>query len=239
MKNADKKSGTLRGLLTAVAVNGAILLIVAVMYILLFSAKRGTLAVSASSPHFSAEGAVYKGASANNVALVIKLEWNTARLEELLAVLDAHGARATFAVSESVLWENGASVRGIAARGHEIALMCDDEKPSEAALRSALAAADNASIARPEFYYCGRNADNAEKRTAKKLGLLPVIGSVDIVSQRGTKDEILRRVRGGVSGGDIVILSPSAPLLEALDGMLTFFSSAGLTATTVSGTIYH
>lgn len=239
MKNADKKTADSRSILAALAVNGAILLIVAAMYILLFSAKRGTLAVSASSPRFSAEGAVYKGASANSVALVIKLEWAPARLEELLSTLDAHGVRASFAVSESVLRENGAAVRDIEARGHEIALMCEDEKPTEAALRSALATADNAFLARPEFYYCGRSADNAEKRAAKKLGLLPVIGSVDIVSQRGTKDEILSRVRKGVSGGDIVILSPSAPLLEALDEMLTFFSSAGLTATTVSGTIYH
>lgn len=238
MNNDTERKEKRGGALEAITVNSLILAIILAAFLMLASVERGTLAKAASTSALSSEGAVYRGRRRDAVGLIIKLDWNTSRLDEILDSLEKNGARATFALTEGVIKENGGAAERILAGGHELAVMCAEDDPAEREIRNAYAAGDIVSGGRVSFYYCGRTAKNAEKRAARKLGVLPVVGSVDLVSERGGEDELLEKARSFVRGGDIVVLSPSEAMIRALPRMLEYFFSADLTATTVGGIIY-
>ena len=240
-----KRRGRTRQVLKSAAVNALLAAIALGLFLAL--GRRGGAAVKASAPlrglsAFASDSAVYRGKNTGKASLLIAVSWDASAVTTILDRLEERGAKATFALGESFAHKNGETVRLIAARGHELALMAegDAEKRNAAELRAELertcALIEGASGVRPELVFAG--GSDKLCRAANALGRTAVRGSIDLVCERGTAKELLLRARGNISGGDIVVCAPTAAFSAAVSDILEYFCSVGLTAATVSGTIY-
>ena len=184
-------------------------------------------------------GAVYTGRNTESVALVLTADWDAASMDELLACLDASGAKITVALGKNAVNASPALVRRIAAAGHELAVLAGSggaETVLEDAGRTA-ELIESLGAERPKLLVFAGDG-SAAKRAAAKLGMTAVAGTLDLLCVRGTAEEITRRAAGNTNGGDIVLCAPTAAFAEALPRILEYYSGLGLTAGTVSGTIY-
>lgn len=195
---------------------------------------RGRLAAA------SVNAAVYRGQSRGRAALLCTVGWNAASMETILQTLDESGARITFAVTARWAEQNPRLLEKIGAGGHEIAVMADayGSVETEAELQRAVGAIEAACGARPTLFYCGDEYTPAKRRAAKALGLIPVVGTLDLICIRGSAEDIFRRAAGNTKAGDIAVCTPTAAFSDALPRILEYYSGMGLTAATVSGTIY-
>ena len=178
----------------------------------------------------AASGAVYRGRE--GVALVCRMSWSAASLDKILRALDERGARMTFAVSAEWVGENPIQLLSMVRAGHEIAALAVGEGSIEPAVRSIEAITGRT----PRI--CIIDREGRARSEAAQLGLTAVIGSMDLVTTRGDARDILRRAAGNAKGGDVILADPTAAFSDALGNILDYFSSSGLTGTTVSGTIY-
>ena len=178
---------------------------------------------------------IYHGNNRKCVAIECAVTWDAAALDEILAVLEERGVRITFAVSGEWVERSPAMLKKIAAQGHEIATMgyapskdggvdfvLKDIQKSLDCIESVLGAA-----AVPTVYYCGSRASGVSNRAAGRLGLTT-----------GSAEDIFKRTEGNTNGGDILLAEPTAAFSKALPYILDYISGKGLTAGSVSGTIY-
>ena len=90
----------------------------------------------------------------------------------------------------------------------------------------------------PTVYYCGSRASGVSNRAAGRLGLTTVLCTLDLVCTKGSAEDIFKRTEGNTNGGDILLAEPTAAFSKALPYILDYISGKGLTAGSVSGTIY-
>ena len=233
----------------------ALLLAIALGLFLALGLRSGAAAQASSAPRplggMHADSEVYKGKKGGKAALLIAVSWNASSLPALLDELGSRGAQATFALSPSFVREEPEMLRRIAAEGHEAALAADGtgavwgenggaagaERGSvRAALEEAARTVRSVCGQAPRLLFTG--GDDALCRAAKALSLTAVRGSVDLICERGSAEEIASRAVGNISGGDIAVCAPTAAFAGAIGDILDYFSVSGLTAATVSGTIY-
>lgn len=189
---------------------------------------------------------IYHGNNRKCVAIECAVTWDAAALDEILAVLEERGVRITFAVSGEWVERSPAMLKKIAAQGHEIATMgyapskdggvdfvLKDIQKSLDCIESVLGAA-----AVPTVYYCGSRASGVSNRAAGRLGLTTVLCTLDLVCTKGSAENIFKRTEGNTNGGDILLAEPTAAFSKALPYILDYISGKGLTAGSVSGTIY-
>lgn len=92
---------------------------------------------------------------------------------------------------------------------------------------------------RPDgFINCGSRASGVSNRAAGRLGLTTVLCTLDLVCTKGSAEDIFKRTEGNTNGGDILLAEPTAAFSKALPYILDYISGKGLTAGSVSGTIY-
>lgn len=211
--------------------------IAAGLFFALNATRAQTLAASSAGA-----GAVYRGRDPGSVALVCVVSWDSSRCGEIVETLRERGAGMTFAVGAEFAAGRPELLREMREAGQDIALCCGEEAKNDlSAAAEELSRASELVYAacgvRPRAFVCGRDTGTAACRAAKALGLMVVAGSFDIVCLRGTAAEIAARART-VRGGDIAILAPTAALAEALPRILEYYSGMGLTAASLSGTIY-
>lgn len=234
-------AGRLARALRRASVDAAIALIAAGLFLSLSASNRaaagvprGTAAVFAPN----GQGSVYLGRAKDCAAFVCTLSWNAAGTEKLLALLEEAGAHITFAVTRRWAEENRETLERISSAGNEIALAAEGREYAETLneLECAAKLVESAAGTRPSLLILGDSP--AERRAARSLSLIPVRGTIDLLCARGSAEELSSRARTSVRGGDIVLVSPTAAFAEAAADILGYYSSMGLTLTTVSGTIY-
>ncbi len=246
-KERDKAvRGRLRGVLSAVGANALLFAIALALFFALGLREGGSVRAGASPLGFASgrggNSAVYRGRSSGRAALLIPVSWESSALTDILAALEGANARATFALSGSFAEKNAVFIKKIADMGHEIALMAEQGADElafaelKSGLQSTLLLIENILGKRPEVMFTGRSERSI--RAAAALSLTAVEGSLDLVCERGDAGQLLSRARGNISQGDIVICAPTAAFAEAAAGILNYFSDSGLTAATVSGTMY-
>ena len=232
-------------MLKSAAVNAMLAAIALGLFLAL--GRRGGVAAKASAAPLGAirlasDSAVYRDKKGGNASLLIAVSWDASALPSILERLEERGAKATFALSGSFVRENGALVKLIAERGHELALMAEQDAENRSAeelkaeLERTSALIEGASGVKPRTVFAG--GSDKLCRAANALGQTAVKGSIDLVCERGTASELILRAKGNISGGDIVVCAPTAAFSVAVSDILEYFCSAGLTAATVSGTIY-
>ena len=185
--------------------------------------------------------AVYRGKKGTKAALLIAAGWDASAIENIAETLEKANARATFALSLEAVSARPLLASRLAGAGHEIAISAqgaEDKQFDElmAELSEAVRLIEAAAGERPKLLYAGRS--DSLTRAARRLELTAVKGSIDLICERGASPDILSRAKGNISGGDIVVCAPTAAFSEALSDILEYFSFSGLTAATVSGTIY-
>lgn len=243
----NKACGALAHIAKTAAAN-ALLFAIALGLFLALGLKDGDSASAASAvPLGFTEGlrvntAVYRGKKGANAALLIAAGWDAAAIENIAETLEKSNLRATFALSLDAMAARPELASRLERAGHEIAVSAvrgTEDKPFDelkAELSEAVRLIEAAAGERPKLLYAGRS--DALARAAGRLELTAVRGSIDLICERGNAGEILRRARGNISGGDIVVCAPTAAFSEALSDILEYFSLSGLTAATVSSTIY-
>lgn len=226
-----------RRLLTALITDLALAAIVAGLFLSLefLGSGRAAKLIPASAPAC----AVYKGRK-GCVAIVCTAGWNAASITDMLDCLDENGVKITFALSLSAMREDPELAARIHEKGHELAVLAenasDPRRVKAGAQRTAELMEERLGVRPKLIVIAGDNA--AAERAAAQLRMTAVAGTLDLVCVRGSADEIARRARGNTNGGDIVFCAPTAAFAEALPRILEYYSSMGLTCSTVSGTIY-
>ena len=222
----------------AVITNLLLAAIAAGLFLALNSPGAQTLA--ASSP--AGPGTVYRGRDERRVSLVCVVSWNASACESILGTLSRQGGSMTFAVGAEFAAENPELLRKMRETGQDIALCCEGDAKNDLGaaaeeLRRTLQLVSGACGAAPRAFVCGKDTDAAACRAARALGLTVVAGSCDLVCVRGTAAEIAARAKT-VRGGDVAVCAPTAAFAEALPRILEYYSGMGLTAASLSGTIY-
>lgn len=188
---------------------------------------------------------VYKGNSKERVAIECALTWDAGAVEQILSVLEAHDTKITFAVSGEWAERNSEMLRHISELGHEIATMGYSPQNDGGIdfvfddVQKSIGLIELYTGKTPEIYFIGeRNADISAV-AAKKLELVPLKGTLDLMCSIGSCEDIISRAKGNTNGGDIILTSPTTAFSQALPYILAFLTNRGLTAGPVSSTIYH
>ena len=228
------------------AANALLFAIALGLFLALGLRGEGAASAASAAPLGFTEGlrvntAVYRGKKGAKAALLIAAGWDAAALENIAETIEKSNCRATFALSLESVSARPQLVSRLARAGHELAVSSQgaEDKPFDelmAELSEAVRLIEAAAGERPKLIYAGRS--DTLTRAARRLELTAVKGSIDLICERGGAAEILSRARGNISGGDIVVCSPTAAFSESLSDILEYFSLSGLTAATVSGTIY-
>ena len=196
--------------------------------------------------HDSAASAfpVYKGKRKDCVAIQCAVDWDAAAIEPILDTLREKNTKITFAVSGEWAQRNQDILRRMAAEGHEIATMGFSPEADGSLnfikndIGKSLEVINEITGVPAGIYYCGKRNTKKAVRAAGSLGLKCVVCTVDLVCAKGSASDILHRTFGNTNGGDIILVSPTAAFAGSLPDILDYFDSAGLTVSTVSGTIY-
>ncbi|MDO5111096.1 MAG: hypothetical protein Q4E65_02205 [Clostridia bacterium] len=171
---------------------------------------------------------VYRG-TGEDVALLCKLDYDAAALEDILETLQTAQTRITFAVSGE--WADAhpeALTRLISA--HELAVTGDDLKDAKAS-KAAIEAAGGTPL-----YYYGAPDTNAS-RIARKLGLTHVHCTADVLCAKGGARDIVTRASNAATKGSILLTQPTRAFADALPGLLSELQTKGLRVAAVGDAI--
>ena len=178
------------------------------------------------------------------ISLMFNVYWGNEYLGGILDTLDEYGVKATFFIGGCWVDDNAALVKEIDARGHELAnhgyFHKDQDKLSYAQneeeirvcgelLKSYTGKAPDL-FAPPSGAYSDVTVDAAEA-----LGYKVILWSKDTIDWRD-KDEslIYSRAVEGASGGDLVLMHPTAQTEKVLPAVLQAYREAGLLQVPVS-----
>ena len=198
----------------------------------LYYATHPGSAVPAAAP-------VHRGGG-NGVALQFAVSWDAAALPDILDTLNKSGVRATFAVSGKWADDNPELLERIAADGHEIAAMGyypemdGGLKWTLNDLKRSLNTIEGLTGERPSIYYEGERSGLLSAAAAKILGVTAVSETIDLLSAKGTAEDILSRLPEKPIEGSILLLRPTAACSEALPGIINAIQLKGM-GLTVTG----
>ena len=213
----------------ALATNFSLAALAGLLFAALGLLSRADTAGAEALPAF---GAVYTGRG-GCVSLVVHMEWDAQAAEGILETAREHGAGLTFALPPNVLERNVRLARSILLCGCELAVTGESAEEIARSVRLIEGLGG-----RTRVFLRTRGADPAAERAARSLGLTVVSGSRDLLCLRGSGAELAERAAASTRGGDIVLCAPTAAFADALPYILRDFKGMGLTAVTVSGTIY-
>lgn len=187
---------------------------------------------------FGDDDPVYKGNSADAVCLMINVYWGTEYIDGILETLHKYNATTTFFVGGCWAVKNPDVLKKIVEHGHEIGNHGYFHKQ-----HSKLTAEQNET----EIASCGKvvyqltgttctlfappSGDFGKKTlaAAKKLGYRTIMWSRDTIDWRDKDSELVfTRATKDVSGGDFILMHPTAHTLSALDKILRYYKKVGL-----------
>lgn len=190
----------------------------------------------------------YNGNRQNkNVSLMFNVYQNTEIVEDILLVLEEHGAKATFFVGGCWADDNADCLNKIVGSGHEIGnhgyfhkshdKLGYDENKEEIYLTqiivTALCNTQTKLFAPPSGAY---NKNTLE--VCMDLGYKVIMWSKDTIDWRD-KDVTLvkKRATENIENGDLILMHPTAHTLAVLGDILDYYESVGFSAVTVSENI--
>lgn len=191
----------------------------------------------------------YKGnEKSNNVSLMINVYWGTEYLDEMLSTLKKYNAKCTFFVGGCWADKNNDYVNKILEQGHEIGnhgyfhkdhkTLNEQQNRMEIAntnkLIKVIADYDIKLFAPPSGAY-----SKITLEVANQLDMRVIMWSKDTIDWRD-KDEnlVYTRATKNASGGDLILMHPTAHTAKALPKILQEYKKVGLKAVTVSENIF-
>lgn len=209
----------------------------AIMMVVLYIAITTPQAKSAISELYN--NPVYRGHKKGVVALECAVSWNAEALPAMLDTLKAQEVAITFHVSGEWAQENQELLRRMVREGHEIGTM--GASPQQDGGADAVTEDVERSIAyihqlcgvKPVLYYSGARDVAASSRAAARLGLTHVLCTVDLLSGRGSAENILLRALDKPFDGSIILIQPTAEAAKALPACINGLRQQGYRITTV------
>ncbi len=191
---------------------------------------------------------IYKGSSNDKVSLMVNVYWGDEYLDEMLQIFKMNGVKTTFFVGGSWVRDNEESFIKIIADGHEVGNhgffhKQHDKLSFERNLEEISATHNlvktvcdvNMTLFAPPS---GAFSDDT-LLAASKLGYATVMWSKDTIDWRDQDvDLIFRRATKNISGGDLVLMHPTAKTVAALDSIIKEITENSLSIATVSEVIY-
>lgn len=184
------------------------------------------------------------GENAKGVSLMFNVYWGTDEVYKILDILTENNAKATFFIGGCWADDNVDCLREIYAKGHEIgnhgyfhkdhAALSLAENEAEISrcnqITEALTGSKPTLFAPPSGAY-GKNTLIA----AAKLNMKVILWSKDTIDWRDRNASLIfRRATKNVTGGDFILMHPTAQTAAALKDVLTYYKNHGLRAVTVS-----
>lgn len=181
------------------------------------------------------------------VSVMINVYWGTEYIPAMLDVLDEYSAKATFFVGGSWADDHTEALREIVRRGHELGnhgyFHRDQDKLSYeknaeeirlcGELVEQLTDVRMNLFAPPSGAYSANTVD-----AAQELGYKVILWSKDTIDWRDRDQSLIyRRATEEISGGDLVLMHPTAETASALPSVLAYYREQGLQVVPVSENI--
>ena len=169
------------------------------------------------------QGIIYKSPNPDEVMLLCILSWDSSFTEDILAILRNENVKITFAVTGSLAEAKPDLIAEIANDGHSV-LTCgmnytdaqtlSKDELTESILQS-VEIIERAGAAVTGFYNGSSDTSKAQ-RAARALGLSCYSCTHDLLCGRGTKDDIINRAKQYAHKGNIIAVTPTEGLKDAL-----------------------
>lgn len=187
---------------------------------------------------------VYKGNSSKNVSLMVNVYWGTEYLDEMLKIFEDNGAKTTFFVGGMWAAENDEMLKKIYSAGHEIGnhgYFHKDHKKLSAErnkeeinvthqLVKSIIGIDMTLFAPPSGSF-----NDTTLTGAKSLGYTTIMWTYDTIDWRDHDSELIySRAVKNLSGGNLILMHPTAETVKALPKILKTIKDAGLNIAPVS-----
>ncbi|MCH5146971.1 MAG: polysaccharide deacetylase family protein [Clostridiales bacterium] len=200
---------------------------------------------SAAAVSYKSDNLYYGGdENGNCVTLTFNVYEGTEIVEQILNILDEHGAKATFFIGGAWADDNIDCVREIYRRGHELGshgyfhkdhskmsyeANLEEIRPSVKLLE--MICGQKITLFAPPSGAFAENTINA----CVELGLKVIMWSRDTIDWRD-KDVslIVNRATLNLNAGEIILMHPKEQTVKALPTILNYIREQGLTADTVS-----
>ncbi|MDL2217072.1 polysaccharide deacetylase family protein [Christensenellaceae bacterium OttesenSCG-928-M15] len=213
----------------------------AVMMVALYIAITTPAAKSAISELYNSP--IYRGHKKGHVAVACAVSWNASAIMDMLDTLKENDVTVTFLLSGEYAKENGETVRRMVEDGHEIGTMGNDpHRDGDAAYISedvsdAARIIQMASGVKPALYYSGVRDVKTSSRAASRLEMTHILCTVDVLSARGTAQDILSRALDKPFDGSIILMEPTKEAAKALPACLNGLKGYGFEVTTVGNVL--
>ena len=180
----------------------------------------------------------------NYVSLMFNVYWGTEYIPEILDTLDEYGVKATFFIGGSWADDNAEMLREIVNRGHELGNHGYFHKDQDTLsyeknveeirvcgeLVYTLTGVQPTLFAPPSGAYSEDTVNAADA-----LGYKTILWSKDTIDWRDhDRSLIISRATKDVSGGDLILMHPTAETAQALASILLDYSQKGLEEVPVS-----
>lgn len=196
----------------------------------------------------SYNGVIYKGSeTSGKVALMINVYWGTEYLEDMLAVLEKHDAKATFFVGKTWAEENKELLKKIYNAGHEIGNHGSNHKEhGRLGLEQNKKEIDDCSRAVKNilgidmtlFAPPGGSYNKHTTNAGESLGYKTILWTHDTIDWRDQdKNLIYNRATSEVCSGDLILMHPTKATSEVLESIIVAINGKKLALDTVSNTI--
>lgn len=213
--------------------------------VFMFSYAGGTLQAFNSNP---AKAAIYRGDTASsNISLMINVYWGDEFLQPMLDIFEQKNARTTFFVGGMWASKNEQMLKTIKSKGHELAnhgyYHKDQNKISAQEnyqeinqthqIVKSLVGVEMNLFAPPSGAF---NATTIS--VAESLGYKTIMWTRDTIDWRDQDANLIySRAIKNASGGDLVLMHPTAKTLQALGSIIDALQAKNLNVTTVSQTL--
>lgn len=193
-------------------------------------------------------GVIYKGSETNNrVALMINVYWGTEYLEEMLAVLEKHNAKATFFVGKTWVEENPELLKKMYLAGHEIGNhgsyhkehgRLGFEQNKKEIDDCTLAVKKVLGIEMNLFAPPGGSYNKFTISAAESLGYKTIMWTHDTIDWRDQNADLIKmRATSETVSGDLILMHPTKETAKVFEDIVLAINGKKLTLDTVSNTI--
>jgi peptidoglycan/xylan/chitin deacetylase (PgdA/CDA1 family) len=220
------------------------IMLVFVFVVGMFSSSK-TIVTGANSEY---NGTIYAGdKSSNKVSLMINVYWGTEYVEKMLDIFEKYNIKTTFFVGGSWAKENQELLKKIYEQGHEIGSHGQTHKEQgklsyEANYQEIKNCHDivkvSLGIDMELFAPPGGSYNKNTTRAATDLGYKTIMWTRDTIDWRDHDTKLIyNRAVVEMSGGDLILMHPTANTVEALEPIIEYAKNHGYALSKVSETL--
>lgn len=229
-----------------VIANIAIFAVVAIIMLTCFIGSLSKNTTIASNSEYN--GTIYAGdKSSKNVSLMVNVYWGNEHLMKMLETFEKHNIKTTFFVGGSWALENQELLKQMKDAGHEIASHGYSHKEhGKLDYNSNIVEIQKCHNVVKEvlgfemelFAPPGGSYNSSTTKAASDLGYKTIMWTRDTIDWRDKDTNLIyNRAVTGMTGGDLILMHPTACTADALERVIEYASAHGFKLTTVSETL--